>query len=183
MTFDEFLNGLGERADSFVTKGDSELNEIIANFWNGVTLQLQEQLDKPKRRGKFTYDSNASGRLRQSIKPLETTRTPTSLTMRLGMEDYAEYVDGGRRRGERPPPVQAIEQWLQDKGIQTRTSKDEDPITARRNKAQAIANAIGRRGIKPTKFIRNVWNQQLLDGISNELATKLGDRIFSIDIK
>ena len=100
MSFDEFLNGLGERADSFVTKGDSELNQIIANFWNGVTKQLEEQLDKPKKRGKFTYDSNASGRLRQSIKPLETTRTPTSLTMRLGMEDYAEYVDAGRRRGK-----------------------------------------------------------------------------------
>ena len=182
MTFDEFLNGLGERADSFVTKGDSELNQIIANFWNGVTKQLEQQLDKPKRRGKITYDSNASGRLRQSIKPLETTRTPTSLTMRLGMEDYAEYVDGGRRRGKRPP-VQAIEQWLIDKGIQTRTAKGQDPITARRNKAQAIANAIGRRGIKPTKFIRNVWNQQLLDGISTELATKLGNRIFSVDIK
>lgn len=182
MTFDEFLNGLGERADSFVTKGDSELNQIIANFWNGVTKQLEEQLDKPKKRGKFTYDSNASGRLRQSIKPLETTRTPTSLTMRLGMEDYAEYVDAGRRRGKRPP-IQAIEQWLLDKGIQTRTTKGQDVNEARRNKAQAIANAIGRRGIKPTKFIRNVWNQQLLDGISTELATKLGNRIFSIDIK
>lgn len=182
MTFDEFLNGIGERADSFVTKGDSELNQIIANFWNKVTIQLQEELDKPKRKGKFTYDSNASGKLRQSIKPLETTRTPTSLTMRLGMEDYAEYVDVGRRRGKRPP-VQAIEQWLIDKGIQVRGSKNEDLATARRNKAQAIANAIGRRGIKPTKFIRNVWNQQLLDGISTELATKLGNRIFSIDIK
>jgi hypothetical protein len=158
------------------------LNQIIANFWNRVTKELQAELDKPKRRGKFTYDSNASGRLRQSIQPLETTRTPTSLTMRLGMEDYAEYVDAGRRRGKRPP-VSAIEQWLIDKGIQTRTTKKENVNVARRNKAQAIANAIGRRGIKGTKFIRNVWNQQLLDGISDELATKLGNRIFSIEIK
>lgn len=182
MTFDEFLNGLGERADSFVTQGDSELNQIIANFWSKVTEDLQTELDKPKRRGKFTYDSNASGQLRQSIKPLETTRTPTSLTMRLGMEDYAIFVDEGRKRGKRPP-VSAIEKWLLEKGIQTRTTKDQDPNVTRRNKAQAIANAIGRRGIKGTKFIRNVWNAQLLDGISNELATKLGNRIFSVDIK
>ena len=182
MNLEQFVNSLGENADSFVTEGDSELNQIIARFWNGVIKQLQEELDKPKKRGKFTYDSNASGKLRQSMKPLETTRTPTSLTMRLGMEDYALFVDGGRRRGKRPP-VPNIEQWILDKGIQTRSSKTQNEATTRHNMAVAIANAIGRRGIKPTKFIRNVWNEQLLNNISNELATKLGNRIFSIDIK
>jgi hypothetical protein len=98
------------------------------------------------------------------------------------MEDYALFVDGGRKRGKRPP-VANIEQWILDKGIQTRTSKTQNEATTRHNMAVAIANAIGRRGIKPTKFIRNVWNEQLLNGISNELATKLGNRIFSIDIK
>ena len=51
---------------------------------------------------------------------------------------HASFVEGGRRRGARMPPVSAIAAWMRLKGIEGGMGR-----------AYVIARAISRRGIKP----------------------------------
>ena len=78
-----------------------------------------------------------------------------------------EIIDKGRKAGK-APPVQAIEQWIKDKNIQTRGSK--------RDIAFLIARKIGWMGIPPKNVFdkalssyKPVVEQQLLDALGADL--------------
>lgn len=65
------------------------------------------------------------------------------------LQDYATFVDRGRRPG-RKPPVGAILDWIQSKSITP------NPGQTRLSLAYAIATAIGKRGIRPRQFLTQV---------------------------
>ncbi len=55
--------------------------------------------------------------------------------------EHYVYVDQGRRAGATPPPVKAIQSWINSKGLDLN--------------AFAVAKSIGKKGIKPTKIYSN----------------------------
>jgi len=63
--------------------------------------------------------------------------------IKISMNDYAKWVDKGRKKGKRPP-LNVIEKWCKKKGINKKAAFN-------------IARAIGRRGIKPTNFLDPVY--------------------------
>lgn len=79
----------------------------------------------------------ASGNLGANLK-VELTESGASLTA-------PDYLNG--RKPGTPPPTEAIEQWIKDKGIAARLEKDISISSL----AFLIARKIGREGWKPDK--------------------------------
>lgn len=111
-----------------------------------------------------TYVPANTGTLKASgtVLPPEIKGTRITVTAGFGgaAGRYAIWVHEGRRPGSRPPPTEAIKQWLHDKG------GDEDL-------AFVIARAIGRRGIPksgpPSKFLERAFLERI-PGIEARLA-------------
>ena len=97
---------------------------------------------------------NLSGQTKGEDTKINTGRLRDSINIISGdgeaqieMEDYGLVVNFGRRNNVKRPPMNVIEQWIQQKGI-----TPEDGIS-RQSLAYLIARSIGRKGIAPTNFI------------------------------
>ena len=171
---DDLINRLGEDKTLF-TEESSLLQQIIAEWSNKAVNLMRKELDNK--------NANASSSLKQSIQPGEITQTPTSLLITFLMEDYWEQVEFGRKptksghKEGTPYLWQSIKEWMAFKGIKPNKGVSYDSL------ARAIARKIHRRGYKGKHFIEDSFTESLQQELANELATKLGDIIFSIDIK
>lgn len=104
----------------------------------------------------------ASGRLISTM----TYRILPELTVQFFLEDYAVYVDKGRRPGKQPP-LENIRQWCRIKGI---------PESA----AYPIAKKIGRDGIRPTNFLSTTISRrqkQFQTGLDRAIAKDVEDSL------
>lgn len=91
-------------------------------------------------------DKNASMSLAKSLK-LETAETAGIVSVRFKAKSHWKYVDGGRKKGTRPP-IGPLQRWVTVKlGI----SDENDSKSI----AFAIAKNIEKNGIKPTYIFRN----------------------------
>ena len=80
---------------------------------------------------------NATGRLSKSLKH-DVKITSNAIVLSIEGENYAKWVEHGRKAGKRPP-VDVIYKWVVTKGISA-------PDKSQRDIAYAIATAIGRDG-------------------------------------
>lgn len=107
-----------------------------------------------------TYVPANTGNLKGSgtVLPPEISGTRVTVTGGFGnaATAYAVWVHEGRRPGSRMPPPDAIKQWLHDKGGDEKM-------------AFVVARSIGRRGIKPTKFLERAFLEQI-PGMEQRLA-------------
>lgn len=90
------------------------------------------------------------------------------------LNDYLEFIEKGRRKGAKMPPVEPIVRWAKSKGIPT----DNSTIFL-------IRRAISRDGIKPRPFMATVleevdrnWNKQWADEIFNVIMEEI-DKFFN----
>lgn len=90
-------------------------------------------------------DKNASMSLAKSLK-LETAETAGIVSVRFKAKSHWKYVDGGRKKGTRPP-IGPLQRW-----VQVKLGKDEEDS---KRMAYAIAKNIEKNGIKPTYIFRN----------------------------
>lgn len=96
-------------------------------------------------------------------------RKPTPIAAVGSRVKHSIFVEAGRRAGARPPPVYAIERWMEVKGI-----------SGGRSRAFAIARSIARRGIRPKPIMgttarrtRDNWRRHTYGELSR-LAARLG---------
>lgn len=91
------------------------------------------------------------------------------LVFDLMVNDYIQYIESGRRKGAKFPPVEPIVRWCKKKGIPT----DNSTIFL-------IRRAIARDGISPRPIMAvvfkeldkkwdNSWEDELFDAIINDL--------------
>lgn len=108
-----------------------------------------------------TYVPANTGNLKGSgtVMPPEISGTRIIVTGGFGnaASKYAIWVHEGRRPGGKAPPSDAIKQWLHDKG------RDE-------GMAFVVARSIGRRGIKPTKFLERAFLEHI-PGLDSRLGS------------
>lgn len=79
------------------------------------------------------------------------------------LNDYITFIESGRRKGAKFPPVAPIVAWARKKGIPTDNST-----------IYLIRRAISRDGIKPRPIM-----QYVLEEVDREWDDKLADEIFS----
>lgn len=91
------------------------------------------------------------------------------------LNDYLVYIENGRRKGAKFPPVEPIVRWARKHGIPTDNST-----------IYLIRRAISRDGIKPRPFMAYVFEEidkDWEDGWSDELFNKIIseiDKFFSL---
>jgi len=90
------------------------------------------------------------------------------------LNDYLTFIESGRRKGAKMPPVEPIVRWARSRGIPT----DNGTI-------YLIRRAISRDGIKPRPFMAHVleeidreWDEQLADELFNKIISEI-DKFFN----
>lgn len=163
------------------------VNQILIDFGQKIVKQLSSNLNTYGYKG---GKIDASGRLRTSIK-FTTKILGDEFVFQLSMADYYEVVDEGRKPGKWPgeyPDVNPtnILQWMQTKN--SLRSKIGQTSKANRagisglasvniNQAKSLAFLIGRKiknkGIKPTNFFSDAYNDDALFDLKNNLSKEL----------
>ena len=90
------------------------------------------------------------------------------------LNDYLTFIESGRRKGAKFPPVEPIVKWARSRGIPTDNST-----------IYLIRRAISRDGIKPRPFMAHVmeevdreWDEQLADELFNKIISEI-DKFFN----
>jgi hypothetical protein len=99
------------------------------------------------------------------------------------MEDYWVWVQSGRLPGKKGVPINAIEQWIKERGLTGRDKKGR--FIKRRSFAFAIQTNIKKFGIRPSNFLDKAVNlletdQRILDALGEEAFEELINRLEGI---
>ena len=126
--------------------------EKIAPIIENIMKKTLEQKRYPFGFSKFRGVGNkvASGKLRDSIKVNVVTNDNESI-IQIIAEQYSRWVQSGRLPGKRGVPVDAIEKWIKERGLQGRDKTGK--FIKRRSFAFAIQNNIKKFGIIPSNFL------------------------------
>lgn len=90
------------------------------------------------------------------------------------LNDYLVYIENGRRKGAKMPPIEPIVRWARSKGIPTDNST-----------IYLIRRAISRDGIKARPFMAHVleeidreWDNNVADELFNKIMEEI-DKFFN----
>lgn len=94
----------------------------------------------------------------------------------LNVADYYKYVEWGRKKGGKMPPISAILKWVQVKPVIARPNTLTGLVPTQEQLAYAIAKSIQQNGIEPTYALRetnnatfNAFEQRLKDALTEDL--------------
>ena len=87
------------------------------------------------------------------------------LVFDIVLNDYITFIENGRRKGAKMPPIEPIERWCKQRGLPTDN-----------NTLWAIRKAISRDGIAPRPIMAHVF-EELDDSWSNGWSDRLFDVI------
>jgi len=135
------------------------LRGAMSKYGEALCLEIVLQL---KDAGK-----DATGALAKSIS-YELIETLDTIAVGIRAEKYLSVVDGGRRKGAKAPPSDAILKWMQVKGIKGR-NRTTGKFIKQKSAAFLIARSIGRNGIKPTFVIKKSLRK--LQSLQKKLLT------------
>ena len=97
-----------------------------------------------------------------------------NIVIELLLNDYVQYIESGRKKGSKFPPLEPIVQWAKKRGIKTDNST-----------MFLIRRAISEDGIKPRPFMYKVlntidkkWDGEWSSELFQEL-TKIIDEFFN----
>lgn len=160
--------------EDFVPEG---ITEVFLKYEALITKGLVENLKKS--------DRVSTGALSQSIR-FDVTDEETIQKMTLYMEDYWQYVDEGRKKGGKQPPIDSILKFIRNRGIAptapkrklNKASKKISMDKRRRSLAFIISRSIAKKGIKPTDFYTDTVTPQLEKDIADDIG-----KAISVDIK
>ena len=152
------------------------LKAAMEKYGEALVIEIVNQL---KDAGK-----EATGDLAKSV-DYELIEALDSISIGIIAENYLGVVDGGRRKGAKPPPSDAIVSWMKVKGIKGRDKKT-GKFISQKSAGFLIARAIGKNGIKPTFVIKKSLNKlkklqsRLLTEAAVEDMTKMIKGVFLI---
>ena len=98
------------------------------------------------------------------------TKNDGDLVFDILLNDYLTYIESGRTKGAKMPPVEPIVRWARSRGIPTDNST-----------IYLIRRAISRDGIAPRPFMATVMEQidlnmeNLYDNIFDEITKLIND--------
>jgi hypothetical protein len=136
------------------------VKKALDTFGKRVQQQARANLTRNK--------MNASKGLYESTK-YDLTVSPNSFILSFDLENYWQFQDSGVSGTERKfntpfsyktkkPPAQIFEKWAKQKGIRPRNKQGK--FTTYKSFGFAVATAIFKRGIKPTKFFTKPFENE-----------------------
>lgn len=96
-------------------------------------------------------DKVATGKLAKSV-DYELIEALDTISVAITALDYFDVVDGGRRKGAKAPPTDAIIKWMKVRKIKGRDKRGR--FIKDKSTAFLMARAIGKNGIKPTFVLK-----------------------------
>lgn len=152
------------------------LRKAMEAYGEALCIQIVQELKDANK--------EATGALARSV-GYELIESLDKISVGIKALDYFDYVDGGRRKGAKAPPTDAIVKWMNVRGIKGRNRKTGKFIT-QKSAAFLIARSIGKNGIKPVfavkKSLRKLKSLQakLLTDAAVEDMTKMIQGVFLI---
>lgn len=150
-----------------------EIGKIVMEFSKDlmqlVRMVMESNVGINQKVGRNTLTSS------QIYKTLSVKATNDGdLIFDIVLNDYIQFIESGRRKGAKFPPVEPIVRWARSKGIPT----DNSTIFL-------IRRAISRDGIKPRPIMQYVfeevdreWDEQLADELFNKIMEMI-DNFFN----
>lgn len=138
-----------------------EIGKIVMEFSKDlmqlVRMVMESNVGINQKVGRNTLTSS------QIYKTLSVKATNDGdLIFDIVLNDYITFIESGRRKGAKMPPVEPIVRWARSKGIPT----DNSTIFL-------IRRAISRDGIKPRPIM-----QYVLEEVDKEWDDGLADKLF-----
>lgn len=153
------------------------LKKAMEKYGEALVIEIVQQLKNA--------DKEATGKLARSI-DYELIEALDGISIGIKAEKYLAVVDGGRRRGAKAPPSDAILDWIKVRKIKGRDKKT-GKFISQKSAAFLIARSIGKNGIKPAfiikKSLRNLKSLQakLLTDAAVEDMTKMISGVFLVN--
>lgn len=150
-----------------------EIGKIVMEFSKDlmqlVRMVMESNVGINQKVGRNTLTSS------QIYKTLSVKATNDGdLIFDIVLNDYIQFIESGRRKGAKFPPVEPIVRWARSKGIPTDNST-----------IYLIRRAISRDGIKPRPIMQYVfeeidreWDEQLADELFNKIMEMI-DNFFN----
>lgn len=150
-----------------------EIGKIVMEFSKDlmqlVRMVMESNVGINQKVGRNTLTSS------QIYKTLSVRATNDGdLIFDIILNDYIQFIESGRRKGAKFPPVEPIVRWARSRGIPT----DNSTIFL-------IRRAISRDGIKPRPIMQYVfeeidreWDEQLADELFNKIMEMI-DNFFN----
>lgn len=113
----------------------------------------------------------ATGNLIKSVRGEVVIRNDVYSAV-LNVADYYKYVEWGRKRGGKMPPVSAILKWVQVKPVIARPNTLTGRVPTQQQLAWAIAKSIQQNGIPPTHATRDT-NDATFNAFEHKLREAL----------
>ena len=141
-----------------------EISKIVMEFSKDlmqlVRMVMESNVGINQKVGKNTLTTS------QIYKTLSVRATNDGdLIFDIILNDYIQFIESGRRKGAKFPPVEPIVRWARSRGIPT----DNSTIFL-------IRRAISRDGIRPRPVMQYVfdevdreWDEQLADELFNKI--------------
>lgn len=137
------------------------MNDILIEFPNLIAL-MQAFADQFENNYKLDLqEKKASGSLIESIHTsIQVNKNIFEVSVSLN--DYWIYVEYGRRQGDKFPPIDAIQRWIQEKNI-VPTADANNRIPTEKSLAFLIARSIAQNGIAPSNAFNRTFDNVLSD--------------------
>lgn len=154
-----------------MAKDALELKRTVA-----VLEQYAETWAKAYKAELISTGKRATGELINSIRP-EVVIKGDVYSAVLNIADYYKYVEWGRKRGSKMPPVSAILKWVKVKPVVPHQNTLSGRVPTQEQLAWAIAKGIQKNGIEPTPALRdsnemtfNTFESKLRQALTEDLG-------------
>lgn len=114
-------------------------------------------------------DHSATGKLIDSL-DYRTTSSSVGQTLLIEMLDYGKFVNTGRKKGARKVPIQALVDWIKQKGIATNNKKA-------LGIAFAIQKTIEKEGSPTVRSRRNGKKTEFVDDTLERIGAEINRRL------
>lgn len=149
--------------------------------WDNTRRALEEfgkrLVDKYREELK-ARNKSATGKLAKTAKYVVKSGH-TYIFVALNLEDYWKYVEYGREKGKKFPPLNAIAKWIDAKPVIPRPDKN-GRLPTTRQLSFLIARKIATKGIRPTnifeKSVEAVY-EQMDEALEAAITADIGEYV------
>lgn len=141
-----------------------DINKIVTEFTKDIMKLVHAVID-----GQDLGNNKTSSDIYKNLQVNATN--DGDLVFDIILNDYLKFIESGRRKGAKMPPVEPIVKWAKKHGIPT----DNGTI-------YLIRRAISRDGIAPRPFmdkvfadIDDVWDKNWADELFDEIMRMIND--------